>query len=253
VPPFFTAIADLTSLSQARRLALFLPLSFALAGAAALAGRLGVWGAIPAGALGILLVLAYPSGEGGRLGDVGPGWATWVALGGGVAALAGGWFLKRSTSNPTRWAAAAALVFAIPVAVSGFRNVEHDTPDKYALTQGLVQALNSQVPLRATVFSTLETSYRIAAYAPVSVAAGPPAHVANTSENRPYERRRDVIRFFSRNDVSYLDKARILTSYGAGWLVVDKTRTVPDYVRFIPPPVYEDSRYVLYRLSRSDQ
>jgi len=42
-------------------------------------------------------------------------------------------------------------------------------------------------------------------------------------------------------------------TYGAGWLVVDKTRRVPDVVRFLPPPVYEDDHFVLYRLTRSDR
>jgi hypothetical protein len=176
-----------------------------------------------------------------------------VALGGGVLALVCGWFFRRTAPDPGRWAVAAAVAFAIPVAVSGFLHIERDSPDRRALTPGLVRALNTEVPLRATVFSDLETSYRIAAYAPVYIAAGPPAHVANTAANRPYERRRDVIRFFSNDDLSYLDKAMILQVYGAGWLVVDKTRKVPDYVRFLPPPTYEDAHYALYRLRRSDQ
>lgn len=254
VPPFFTAVADLSSLSQARRLALFLPLPFALAGAAALAGRLGPWSVLPAGAIGVGLVLVYPGGDGGgRLGAVGPGWATWVALGGGALALAAGWFLRRTSPRPNRWAAIAAIVFAIPIAVAGFRDVQQDPPDRYALTPGLVHALNTDVPLRATVFSDLETSYRIGAFAPVYIAAAPPAHVANTSANEPYTRRRDVIRFFSRDKLSYVEKLRLLSlTYGAGWLVVDKTRRIPDVVRFLPPPVYEDDHFVLYRLARTD-
>ena len=82
-------------------------------------------------------------------------------------------------------------------------------------------------------------------------AAGPPAHVADSGNNHPYERRRDVIRFFYRDDVSYLEKAQILSFYGASWLIVDKTRKVPDYVKFLPAPVYEDDHFALYRLSRS--
>jgi hypothetical protein len=250
VPPFFTALSDAASLSQARRLALFLPLPFALAGAAALAGRYRYLGCAGALALGIGLQLAYPGGEGGRLGEGGPAWATWFAVAGGAAALAAGWFLRRTAPSPGWWAAAAVVVFAIPIAVGGLRDVHQDAPDRYALTPGLVEAVRTEVPLRSTVFADLETSYRLGAYAPVHVANGPPAHVADSGNNDPYERRADVIRFFYRDDVSYLEKAQILSFYGAGWLIVDKTRKVPDYVKFLSAPVYEDDHFALYRLSR---
>ena len=107
------------------------------------------------------------------------------------------------------------------------------------------------MPPLAVVFADLETSYRIAASAPVSIVAAPPAHVARTAANRPYERRADVVRFFFRDDISYLDKAQILARYRAEWLVVDRTRKVPRYLAYLPEPVYEDDRYALYRLSRS--
>ena len=250
IPPVFTALADLGSLSQARRLALFLPLPFALAGAAALLARFRLWAVVPVAALSVGLVLAYPGGERGRLGDVGPAWVTWVAVGGAVAGLVAARLLRRGPPNPAGWAVLVALAFVIPVAVSGFRDVTQDRPDPHALTPGLITALNTDVPLRATVFGDLETSYRVAAYAPVYIAAAPPAHVANTAANRPYDRRRDVIRFFSKPGVSYLEQAQILSYYGATWLVIDKTRKVPDYVQYLPKPVYEDSRYALYPLKR---
>jgi hypothetical protein len=250
VPPFFTALSEVSSLSQARRLALFLPLPFALAGAAAIAGRLRLAGCVGALGLGIGLQIAYPGGESGRLGETGPGWVTWFALGGAVAALVAGWFLRRTMPSPSWWAVAAIGAFAVPVAVAGLGDVSRDAPDRRALTPGLVEALRAEVPLRATVFADLETSYRIGAYAPVYVAANPPAHVADSGENEPYERRRDVIRFFYDDDVSYVDKARILSHRGATWLVVDKTRKTPAYLKFLPAPVYEDDRYALYPLRR---
>ena len=102
-----------------------------------------------------------------------------------------------------------------------------------------MQALRTQVPERAVVFSDLETSYRIAAFAPVYVAAAPPAHVADTRENRPHERRKDVVRFFRTGDLA------VPRRYRAGWLVVDRSRfRVPMHRK----PVYADGRYVLYRL-----
>ena len=109
--------------------------------------------------------------------------------------------------------------------------------DRYALTPGLLHTLQTEVPKRAIVFSDLETSYRISAYAPVYVAAAPPAHVADTAANRPYSRRLSVNRYFGTGDVAILDR------YHADWLVVDKRRF---QVRPPWPLAYEDRRYALY-------
>jgi hypothetical protein len=95
------------------------------------------------------------------------------------------------------------------------------------------------VPERDVVYSDLETSYRIAAYVPVYIAAAPPGHVADTEENRPYARRRANIRFFDTGDLEIPRRA------GADWLVVDESRfTIAQPAQ----PVYEDGRYRLYRL-----
>jgi hypothetical protein len=97
--------------------------------------------------------------------------------------------------------------------------------------------LRDEVPKRGVVFSDLETSYRISAFAPVYVAAAPPAHVADTDANRPYARRKSVNRFFVTGDLGILDR------YHADWLVVDHQRfdTRPSW-----PLEYEDARYSLY-------
>ena len=99
-----------------------------------------------------------------------------------------------------------------------------------------------QVPRRAVVFSDLETSYRVAAYAPVYVAAAPPPHVADTTPNHPYKRADDVRAFFRHPSLA------IPRRYGAGWLVVDR-RHFP--VNLPLRPVYQDARFSLYRLSAS--
>ena len=107
------------------------------------------------------------------------------------------------------------------------------------LTPGLVEALRERVPEADVVYSDLETSYRIAAYAPVYIAAAPPSHVADTKENVPYERRLDNIAFFAEGDLA------IPRAAGAEWLVVDRNRFDVD------PPlerVYADERFTLYRL-----
>ena len=96
------------------------------------------------------------------------------------------------------------------------------------------------MPKRAVVFSDLETSYRIAAFAPVYVAAASPAHVADTKANHPYRRRNDVIAFLRTGDLA------IPRRYGASWIVLDRTRSK---LRLDLPQAYSDSRYVLYRLS----
>ena len=59
-----------------------------------------------------------------------------------------------------------------------------------------------RVPQSAVVFADADTSYRIAAYAPVYVANAPPAHVADTKANRPYERRDDADAFLRTGDLA---------------------------------------------------
>ena len=154
---------------------------------------------------------------------------------------------ERLTSTATA-SVACAIVFALPLGISALVDLPPNRDDPHALSPGLVEALRERVPAGATVFAPVDTSYRIAAYAPVYIAAAPPAHVANTDRNRPYARRREAIRFFSREDVSDADKARILQAAGASWLVVDRQDKVPRFVDSLPEPVYSDSRYALYRL-----
>ena len=109
--------------------------------------------------------------------------------------------------------------------------------DRYALTPGLLKALRREVPQRSVVFSDLETSYRIEGFAPVYVAAAPPAHVADTDANAPYRRRLSVNRFFGTGNVAILER------YHADWLVVDKRRF---HVKPAWPLTYQDARYALY-------
>jgi len=124
------------------------------------------------------------------------------------------------------------------VAVHGFGDWSAAASvDRHALTPGLLQALRTEVPERAVVFSDLETSYRIGAYAAVYVAAAPPAHVADTPSNHPYRRRLAVNRFFATGNLSILDP------YHADWLVVDKQRF---HIQVPWKLVYEDPRYALY-------
>jgi hypothetical protein len=95
------------------------------------------------------------------------------------------------------------------------------------------------VPEGAVVFSDVNTSYRIAAFAPVYVAAASPAHVADTEENRPYERREDVNAFLVSGDVA------IPRRYGARYVVIDHSRFD---VQARGRGLYRDGRFLLLRI-----
>jgi hypothetical protein len=236
----FPHFADAVSVSQARRLAGFVPFAFAVAGGASvLAALIGAL-VLPLGlAAGIGLQLAFPGDFGPGLTDGGPAAATWIAAVGGVAAIVVGLLLGRRIDARGWVAGAAVLLFCLPVTIHGLRNWSAaSTEDSHALTPGLLAVLRTEIPKRSVVFSDLETSYRISAFAPVYVAAAPPAHVADTAANAPYRRRLSVNRFFGTGNVEILDR------YHADWLVVDRRRfqTKPDDW----PLVYEDARYALY-------
>jgi hypothetical protein len=242
VPRLFVPFSDLVSISQSRRAAGFWPLAFAFAGGfVVLAGLLRVLLLPAALAAGIVLQLAFPGEFGYGIEEGGPALVTWFAVAGGAAALAGGLvFLKHKVpvEGTAALAGAAAALFVLPVAVHAAWNWSPSEGRRPSpLTPGLVEALRSDVPEGAVVYSDLETSYRIAAYAPVYVAAAPPGHVADTEQNRPYVRRAANVRFFKTGDVAIVRRA------GADWLVVDRRR-----FDVVPPldPVYRDERYTLY-------
>ena len=245
VPPFFTTFSNLVSLSQARRVVGFVPFAFAFAGGAAVLSRqLGAWVLPLALGAGIGLELAWPGDFANVPGDGGPGLAVWIAAVGGTAALVAGALARgraRGHERPGRLTALAALVFAIPVVVSGF---SHWTalPTAPGLTGGLVGALHRYVPRGAVVFSDDSTAYRIAAALPVYVNAAPPGHVADTKPNRPLARRADADRFLATGDLA------IPRRYGARFIVLDLHRRVP---RLSLPLLYRDGRFALYRFPRT--
>jgi hypothetical protein len=247
VPFVFPRFAETVSLSQARRLAAFLPLPFAFAGGAwVLARLLRAWVLPLALATGIWLELAWPGDFNYTLKHGGPAAATWIAALAGLVALVAAAALRRTDlrGGSSALAALAAGLFLLPVAVHGFSHwARPSAQSSLELTPGLVHALRTQVPRRAVVFSDLETSYRVAAFAPVYVVAAPPAHVADTTANRPYERAADVARFFA-----HPTSLAIPRRYGAGWLVVDRRHF---RVRMPLRPVYQDARFSLYRVGAS--
>jgi len=247
-PFLFPHFSDLVSLSQSRRAAGFVPFAFALAGGAAVAVRLLGRLALPVAlAAGIALQLGYPGDFGTKLEHAGPGLATWIALWGGLAALAGAALLVRRRGRTLErlgpLAALAALLFVLPVAVHGFAHWDARVrSDPSALSPGLVRYLRTSVPRGAVVFADLETSYRISAYAPVYVANGPPAHVADTKANRPAARRLDLLRFLEHGNLA------IPRRYRAGWLVLRPGEPVARAEAQGARPVYRDERFVVLAL-----
>jgi len=235
----FPHFSDLVSLSQSRRAAGFVPFAFALVGGAAVLARFVRVLVLPlALAAGIVLQLEYP-GDFGLHFAGGPALATWIALFGGIAALAVGAFRRGRFESPGPLAALAVALFVLPVAVHGSSHWDQGTTqDSNALTPGLVHFLRHDVPRGSVVFADLQTSYRIAAYAPVYVANAPPAHVADTKANRPYARRNDLRAFMETADLA------IPRGYGARWLVLHRNERVPAGLT----PRYRDGTYTVFEL-----
>lgn len=201
VPWLFVHFSDAVSLSQSRRLAGFVPLTFALAGAFALVARSVL--VLPAAfAGGIVLQRLWPGDFELGLHHGGPALATWIAIVGGAAALV--YAYVRSPRTPRErhaLAAVAVLCFTLPVLVHGIWHwspTENRDPD--ALSPRLVHRLRTVVPKGSIVIAPIQTSYRVVADAPLYVVALPVTHVANTRANRPYVRWRAVRHWVVTND-----------------------------------------------------
>jgi hypothetical protein len=202
VPAFFARLADLVSLSQALRSRHFLPLPFALAGAAVLLAAGLAWLAARAG------IRHRPAAE---------------MIAAGVVTLV--------------------LPFVVVRAAASDRaDAAHHLP------AGLVEVVQSRAEPRELVVSDPVTSYRLVAYAPVTILAAPLAHVAQTPNDRPYDRLREVDRFFAAED---LEQRHLLAAYGAGWLLVDRQATDEDSLASGLERVYDDGRFVLFRIGPS--
>jgi hypothetical protein len=116
------------------------------------------------------------------------------------------------------------------------------------LPEGLVEALEGLAQPRELVVSDPVTSYRLVAYAPVTILAAPLAHVSQTPSDRPYDRLREVDRFFA---AGALEQRRLLNLYGAGWLLVDRQAPDDEVLPSGLERVYDDGRFALFRVGPS--
>jgi hypothetical protein len=239
VPFLFTSLADLVSISQARRAAGFLPFAFAFAGGMGVLMRLAGPILIPlALGAGMFFQIVYPGDFEYVLRNPAPAWIAWFAVIGAVAALVLGFVRRRPALEIG--AALASAAFLTPVFGGGLLDWKRNEPPELAkLSPGLVEAVRRDVAPATIVYSDAETSLRLAAFAPVYIAVAPPGHVADTEENRPYTRAKDARRFFRTGDLV------IPRDYGASYVVVDALRSA---LELDLPVVYQDGRFTLYRL-----
>jgi hypothetical protein len=238
VSPLFAHFSDVVSVSQARRLAGFFPFAFAFAGGFGVLSR-AFGPLLPSIALiaGAALEAAYPGNFEYALGSGAPGVIVWVAAAAGVVGLVIG--LRRALPFEANAAFGAAL-FCLPVVAVGLAKwTPTAAPPLSTLSPGLLHALRTVVPAGSVVYSDQETSYRLAAAAPVYIAVAPPGHVADTKENQPYVRARDARTFAATGNLD------IPLRYGAEFLVVDRRR---NRRTFELPRLYGDVSFVLYRL-----
>jgi hypothetical protein len=238
----FPHFSDLVSLSQSRRAAGFVPFAVALVGGSAVLTWFLRWAVLPVAlAAGIALQLEVPGVFGGA--HRGPSAFAWIALVGGLVAIAVG-ALRRGPplERPGPLAALAVSLFVLPVVVHGFVHWHAAVrTDPSALSPGLVRYLRDDVPQGAVVFADLETSYRISGYAPAYVCAAPPAHVADTKANRPGERRAAWLAFLRTGDLA------IPRSCHAGWLVLRPHQQVVRAEAQGARPVYRDASFIVLR------
>jgi hypothetical protein len=251
----FPHFSNVVSLSQSRRLAVFIPFALAFAGGVAVVAAVSRLLALAlALAGGISLQLAYPGDFGLRAARHQPVWAVWVGLYGAIGALvlaAVVLWLRRDPlprlGNPRGLTVAlAAALFVFPVAVHGFSTwTATQSVDHYALTPGLIRFLQRDVPARSIVFADLETSYRAVAFAPVYVVGVPPTHAGNTRPNRLFARRHAVLRFIAHPSLA---EPR---AWHAGWLVLrrDERKQWQAIERLGKRPVYADSGFLVFRLT----
>jgi hypothetical protein len=244
-PPLFTALSDFLSVSQTRRLPLFLPLAVAIVGMASVLSRFRVGGVVAAGAAGTVLTILFDVDEPRYAG---PGWVVVVGLAGGVLALVFAVVFASRGPEIGVWALASTTALVIPVALAVLPGLAAGSTASQ-LTPGVIAAVREDVPLGAVVFSDPKTNFELAAYAPVYITSSPAGYVAPTRKNHVQARVKDAKAFLEEGSLSDAERTAILRRWGAGWVLVDKAEPYPrDFLSQLKL-VYQDGRYALYRVA----
>jgi hypothetical protein len=260
VPPLFTLLARVLTVSQGQRIGVLLAPALPLAaGAAGLAGRFGDRRrALPAAALagGALAALA----------DRAPAWQTPLATAAAIGVAAAAVVALRGVAARTvddRAAALALLALIAPTALVNAptlaRRVEHPPRQAWSLSPTAVRALRA-LPRGTVVLADLPSSYLIPAYTDDLVYSAPLGNVANTRENDP-ARRIEVTRAILRPTLPEVERRRLVLGAGIEYLLVDRRRSgylnrvlhaTPGYVEVARDRRYSTAgtgTYVLYRVA----
>ena len=244
-PPLFTALSDFLSVSQTRRLPLFLPLALAIVGAAGVLSRFRVGSVVAAGVAGILLTILFAPDEPRYAG---PGWVVVAGLAGGVLALVYAAVFSPRGPEIGVWTLACSAALVIPVAVSVLPGLSAGSAAS-ELTPGVIAAVREDVPSGGVVFSDPKTSFELAAYAPVYITSSPAGYVAPTTKNHVQARVKDAKAFLEDRSLSDAERTAILRRWGAGWVLVDKAEAYPGEFLGQLRLAYQDGRYAVYRVA----
>ena len=183
VPFLFTSLADLVSISQARRAAGFLPFAFAFAGGMAVLARLVGPVLLPlALGFGMFLQIVYPGDFDYVLREPAPAWIAWFAVVGAAAALVVGLLRRRPALETGASLAAAAF---LPRVRRRPPRLEETRParDRDALA-GSRRRGARRGRCGDDRLLRFGDELPLAAFAPVYIGVAPPGHVADTEENR---------------------------------------------------------------------
>ena len=188
-----------------------------------------------------MLQWQFPGDFGYTLDQGGPAWATWIAVAGALVALVVGLRrapLGRDDRRARVGAAPAADVRLRALALVDLAGAAREPADARARRR----RCGRRVPAGAIVYSDPESSYRIAAAAPVYICNAPPGHVADTKRNRPYVRR-DAVALGSTAPAT----SRSRSAAAPRGSLIDRDRSE---LRPALPVAYRDARFILYRIPR---
>ena len=188
---------------------------------------------------GMFFQIVYPGDFEYVLRNPAPAWIAWFAVVGAVAALVVGFVRRRPALEIGAALASAAFLIAGDRRRPPRLDADRPSPSSRSSRPAWSSAVRAtsapgrsctRIPRRASASPPLH---------PSTSPSAPPGHVADTEENRPYERARDARRFFRTGDLA------IPRGYGADYVVVDGLRSD---LGLDLPVAYQDERFTLYRL-----